>query len=159
MDEHEVHLRVHAAPERMLDRALADTVEAPSHRRVVGALALAAVFVLGIGVGVSGTWLTQPAASMSAGPSELVAQTQSVRLILHAPDAGTVTVAGTWNDWDPTVHRLVPDDGGLFHIDLELPRGHHEYMFVLDGADWVTDRLARLHRDDGFGHRNAVLEI
>jgi hypothetical protein len=32
-------------------------------------------------------------------------------------------------------------------------------MFVVDGSRWVTDPLAPVQRSDGFGNKNAVLQL
>jgi len=82
-----------------------------------------------------------------------------VRLVLYAPDASEVAVAGSFNGWDAGDVRLERTEDGLFHAVIHLPHGRHEYMFVLDGQRWVTDPTAALAVDDGFGNRNAILEI
>jgi hypothetical protein len=71
---------------------------------------------------------------------------------------GSVTVAGTFNGWDPSRTPLERQNG-VWTATLLLPPGTHEYMFVEDGERWVTDPLALQTRDDGFGRANAVLEI
>ena len=42
---------------------------------------------------------------------------------------------------------------------LLLPPDSYEYMFVVDNDTWVSDPLALTTRDDGFGSRNAVLDL
>ena len=41
---------------------------------------------------------------------------------------------------------------------VPLPRGAHEYMFLVDGT-WVTDPAAPETRPDGFGRTNAILRL
>lgn len=156
------HLIVHAAPPALLRRAMAR----PAPRSSMGPVVLAAAAALVVGIGI-GTQLVGPdpePPAERAGPPVLTAandleQPVAVRLVLHAPDAQTVTVAGSWNAWDPNADPLRASPGGLWHGTVVLPRGQHEYMFVLDGSRWVTDTTAQMWRDDGFGHRNAVLEL
>ncbi len=50
-------------------------------------------------------------------------------------------------------------EGGAWVIQLMLPPQTYEYMFVENGQEWVTDPLATQTRDDGFGRRNAVLDL
>jgi hypothetical protein len=81
--------------------------------------------------------------------------------IVHVPsipDVQRVSVAGSFNGWDPT---SVPMhlEGSVWSVVLVLPPGTYEYMFVEDGSRWVTDPLAPMTRDDGFGGRNAVLDL
>ncbi len=83
-----------------------------------------------------------------------------VRLV-YAPTGekvGSVAVAGDFNGWDPQATPLRQRDG-IWTAVLLLPPGDHEYMFVLDGKEWRTDPLALQTRDDGFGRRNAVLDL
>jgi hypothetical protein len=40
-----------------------------------------------------------------------------------------------------------------------MERGEHRYMFVKNGENWVTDPLAAIQQDDGFGNKNAVIYL
>lgn len=82
----------------------------------------------------------------------------AVRFVLHAPEARTVSLAGTFNQWDSGATPLVRSDGGMWSATLVLPAGEHEYAFVVDGARWVPDPAAP-GVDDGFGRRNSVLTL
>jgi hypothetical protein len=83
-----------------------------------------------------------------------------VRLVYVPRDSSvrTVRVTGTFNDWDAQGVPL-QRKGDVWTAVLFLPRGTYEYMFVEDGNRWVTDPLALQTRDDGFGNRNAVLDL
>jgi hypothetical protein len=74
------------------------------------------------------------------------------------PSIRQVQVAGSFNDWDPNATPMRRQDG-VWSTILVLPPGSHEYMFVVDGARWLTDPLAVQTSDDGFGGSNAVLEV
>lgn len=51
-----------------------------------------------------------------------------------------VYLAGEFNDWKPTAHRMDgPDDQGLFTTRLKLNSGIYEYKFVVDGKEWTSD--------------------
>ena len=80
------------------------------------------------------------------------------RLSLSAPQARQVSVAGDFNGWSPEAAPLRRGPGGAWTGEVRLPRGRHQYMFVVDG-EWVTDPAAPVTLDDGFGHRNAVLDL
>jgi 1,4-alpha-glucan branching enzyme len=47
----------------------------------------------------------------------------------------------------------------VWSVTLPLTPGRYEYMFVVDGQRWVSDPAAIEQSDDGFGARNAVLEV
>ena len=74
------------------------------------------------------------------------------------PSIRQVQVAGSFNSWDPSTTPMRRQDG-VWSTILVLPPGSYEYMFVVDGAQWLTDPLAVQTRDDGFGGANAVLEV
>ncbi len=89
-----------------------------------------------------------------------VAGLKMVRLVYSPPqgNVSSVRVAGSFNNWDPdkTPMRL---ENGRWITSLVLPPDNYEYMFVVDENTWVTDPLALTTRDDGFGSKNAVLEL
>jgi anti-sigma factor RsiW len=83
-----------------------------------------------------------------------------VRLVYLPQKAGVkqVSVAGTFNGWDPSTTPM-QREGNVWTALLILPPDTHEYMFVENGQDWITDPLALQTRDDGFGRMNAVLDL
>lgn len=76
------------------------------------------------------------------------------------PDARSVHVVGTFNDWRPgTIALQDLDHDGVWTATVVLPAGTYEYMFVVDGERWVPDHLAdRLVADD-FGRENSVVIV
>ena len=112
---------------------------------LVPALAVAAALVL---------WIARPSA---VGPT--AANVVTVRFVLVAPGAQHVSLAGTFNHWDPRATPLVRSGAGdLWTATLSLPPGQHQYAFVVDGTRWVPDPTAPAV-DDGFGRRNSVLTL
>jgi hypothetical protein len=74
--------------------------------------------------------------------------------------AHTVAIAGDFNGWNPQVNILEDSDGdGIWTGTLKLEPGRYEYMFVLDGEKWFPDPNALRYVKDGFGNKNAILEI
>jgi hypothetical protein len=87
------------------------------------------------------------------GRAAVVAQ-----LRLDAPEARSVQVAGDFNGWRPEATPLRRGEGGAWSVRLPLEPGRrYQYQFVVDGA-WLADPAAPA-ADDGFGGRNAVLEL
>lgn len=76
--------------------------------------------------------------------------------LLEAPGAKEVCLVGDFNGWEVCRTPLRENDPGVWRIRVHLPRGRHEYMFVVDGR-WVTDPRAAMRIDDGFGSQNAVV--
>ncbi|GAG26022.1 unnamed protein product, partial [marine sediment metagenome] len=74
--------------------------------------------------------------------------------------AHTVAIAGDFNGWNPQANILEDSEGnGIWTGTLKLEPGRYEYMFVLDGEKWFPDPNALRYVKDGFGNRNAILEI
>jgi len=82
-----------------------------------------------------------------------------VQFVVDAPTAETVHLVGDFTEWQPTVELEDPDGDGVWAGRVPLLPGVHEYMFVIDGAEWVTDPNAAGYQDDGFGQRNAIVAV
>jgi len=90
-----------------------------------------------------------------------LAQRESVyvRFELYAPHANRVSLAGTFNRWDPAATPLVRvGKDGMWTVTLALPSGQHQYGFIVDGKNWTPDPAAPTV-DDGFGRRNSVVSV
>ena len=130
--------------------------------RMAWAAGLAVIFVLGrftaqVPVGGGPDGFVEPVALASA---EVPVTLRAVRLVFVPDDPAidVVTVAGTFNGWSTSATQM-ERRGDVFVAQVVLPPGSYEYMFVVDGENWVTDPLAMLTRDDGFGRENAVLDV
>jgi len=102
-------------------------------------------------------------ADPAAGSVTTVANTAAtvfVQFSLTAEGAQSVAVAGDFNNWstDSAVLRD-PDGDGVWVGLVPVTPGVHKYMFVVDGAEWVTDPRADGYVDDGFGMRNALIAV
>lgn len=156
------YLLNHRAPDGLVAAALARRRRQRNLKR--RAVALAAAFLLGVGFEAALNVYApppgvNPADRSEAGAAQAGADLVPVRLVYHEDGAHSVSVAGTWNQWSPDAQPLREAREGVFTVDLMLPRGRHEYMFVIDGERWVADPSSPLVRADGFGQENAVLEI
>lgn len=82
-----------------------------------------------------------------------------VRLVLLQPGARSVSVAGDFNGWNPGQTKLERSEGGVWTATIPLKPGRYQYMFVIDGKQWIADPLAAEGAGDGFGAQNAVLDV
>lgn len=82
-----------------------------------------------------------------------------VRLVLLQPGAQSVSVAGDFNGWNPEQTKLERSEGGIWTATIPLKPGRYQYMFVIDGKQWIADPLASEASGDGFGSENAVLDV
>lgn len=104
--------------------------------------------------------------SIPATPAQTIATSTKqeepkvfVRLVLLQPGARSVSVAGDFNGWDPAQTKLERSDGGVWTATIPLKPGRYQYMFVIDGKQWIADPLAPEETTDGFGAQNAVLDV
>ena len=56
-----------------------------------------------------------------------------VDFFCHAPQAKSVALIGDFNEWQPNGHLMTRMPDGGWRIRLELPHGHHQYLFLVDG--------------------------
>lgn len=93
-------------------------------------------------------------------PRAPVATPAGVRFMAWFPEARSVAVAGSFNQWSTSSHALLPADvDGLWTAVVPMPPGTHTFMYVVDGSGWVTPPLADDFADDGFGSRNGVIVV
>lgn len=123
----------------------------------VGAAALLLLVVAGVVARSVRTPASPGADSQSAAVA--MPSTVLVRLVIVQPGAHTVQVAGDFNGWDPARTPLDEVSAGAWAVTIPLQPGRYEYMYVVDGQQWIADPFAVEHKDDGFGSRNAVLDV
>ena len=72
--------------------------------------------------------------------------------------AGTVCVAGTFNNWNPTTKSMHQVGNGHWLKEAFLPPGDYEYCLIVDG-EWIPDPHARESVTNPFGGRNSILKV
>jgi len=94
------------------------------------------------------------------GGSETAARGIRVVFSVRLPEAESVSVIGSFNDWLPEKAVMSrTDEEGVWRLSLPLPSGRYEYAFLVDGRRVVPDPEAVLSREDGFGFRNSILVV
>lgn len=82
------------------------------------------------------------------------------RFVYIDKEATSVSVAGDFSDWNPIELTRKSLNGQQVWTGLvPMDRGEHRYMFIKNGEQWVTDPLAPVQQDDGFGNKNAVIYL
>ncbi len=79
-----------------------------------------------------------PLAMPPRAGADVVATPGGLRFSYAAPNAGSVALAGSFNDWSTTANPMVREEDGTWSTVLRLAKGTHEYKFVVDGQ-WLTD--------------------
>jgi len=75
------------------------------------------------------------------------------------PAAKSAAVAGSFNGWDQKRNPLQKDSNGGWRTTLWLPPGRYEYRFVVDGAQWCNDPVAKESVPNEFGSTNSVIVV
>src|SRR5918912_1494762 len=63
--------------------------------------------------------------------------------------AGVVSVVGTFNDWTPGRHELVPRRNGTRSVSVTLSPGEHRFRYLATGGVWFDDTAADRVDDTG----------
>jgi 1,4-alpha-glucan branching enzyme len=88
-----------------------------------------------------------------------VAHATAVTFRYRAPTpANSVNLAGSFNQWDTGATPMENVDG-VWEVTVDLPPGRHQYKYVVDGSEWITDEWALEFSDDGFGGQNSVVVV
>jgi hypothetical protein len=126
---------------------------------LAGAASLACVALLAAGAVVAGMRSTPTPPAVVATTVAPAPDRVLVRLVIVHPTARTVQAAGDFNGWNPAHTPLEPASNGAWTVTIPLEPGRYEYQFVVDGEQWIADPFAVEQSDDGFGSRNAVLDV
>ena len=77
---------------------------------------------------------------------------------VHAPAAANVSVAGTFNDWEPAAIKLGYNSNGVYTTMVLLPLGRYEYKYVVNG-EWRNGADGSEQTPNAFGTANNVLHV
>jgi len=83
---------------------------------------------------------------------------KAVNFELEAPDAKSVYLAGSFNNWDVVATPMKKDESGLWKTNIKLAPGTYEYLFYVDG-NWQNDPKETEFKENPFGTRNNVLVV
>ena len=84
--------------------------------------------------------------------------TKKVTFEFYAPQAESVEIAATFNNWNPRETVLKKEKDGKWKTTLSLPSGRYEYRFRVDGS-WQNDQRPVECVPNPFGTWNCVLEV
>ena len=85
-------------------------------------------------------------------------QSLPVRFEFTDPQAESVYIAGTFNNWQPDSKRMHAVGNSRWVRDLVLPIGTYEYCLVVDGKS-RPDPLAKETVPNSAGGRNSILKV
>lgn len=81
-----------------------------------------------------------------------------IEFVYEGAAAKNVAVAGSFNNWSASSHRLEKDKSGLWKTALPLGKGKYQYKFVVDG-EWKEDPSNPQNSEDGHGGKNSAIEV
>jgi len=71
-----------------------------------------------------------------------------VDFFCRAPQAKSVFLIGDFNGWQPTAHPMTRMPDGGWVIRMELPHGHHQYQFLVDGLPTLDpNAMGKVHNE------------
>ena len=91
--------------------------------------------------------------TVASGPTVLV------RFVLVNDQAASVSVAGDFNGWNPARTPLKRTGSGAWTVTVPMRPGRYNYMYVVNGQEWIPDPTAGEASLDGFGAENSVLNV
>ncbi len=62
-----------------------------------------------------------------------------VEFTYYDPSAYSVSLAGSFNNWDGRANPMVKDGEGTWRVVVPLSPGKYEYKFVVNGSTWMAD--------------------
>ena len=77
----------------------------------------------------------------------------SIDFSLFAPYNREASVVGEFSDWEPL--SMTKDEGGTFHVSLELEDGDYQYKFRVRSKSWFLDEDAWVDVTDPYATRIA----
>ncbi len=80
------------------------------------------------------------------------------RFVVYLPSAKQAEITGSFTNWENLPLKKT-GGRGYWEITLDLPKGEHRFVYILDGRKRVPDpTVPELERDD-FGGENSILLI
>ena len=83
------------------------------------------------------------AASLPAGRS-----LHHVSFFCEATNAHHISLVGDFNRWNPAATPMNRMPDGRWMASLELPHGHHRYMFLVDGETQLDPKAGGTTRNE-----------
>ncbi|HAH23834.1 MAG TPA: hypothetical protein DCL77_08765 [Prolixibacteraceae bacterium] len=111
---------------------------------------------------VDGKWMIDPANPFITGSgnfqnSFIALKANHIFELNKYPDARTVILAGSFNNWNEDGYKMVKE-GGKWIWPIYLQPGKYTYKFIVDGT-WILDPADKLYDQNEYGTNNSVLWV
>jgi 1,4-alpha-glucan branching enzyme len=74
------------------------------------------------------------------------------------PQAGSVQLAGDFNNWQPAKNPMQKTVDGAWQLKLPLAKGIYRYRLVVDGV-WQQDPNNKMTEPNPYGELNSVVKV
>lgn len=81
-----------------------------------------------------------------------------VDFFCDAPRARSVMLVGDFNGWNRDANPMQRMPDGHWMASLELPHGHHRYVFLVDGKPQLDPNATGIARDD-YNERVSLIAV
>jgi 1,4-alpha-glucan branching enzyme len=96
---------------------------------------------------------------MNKPPSKNKSSKQgSIPFTFPASAAQQVSVAGDFNNWDTKSLPMHKGAEGVWHLNVALRPGRHEYRFIADGV-WLDNPITVQKVVNAMGTENCVITV
>ncbi|HSA31216.1 MAG TPA: AAA family ATPase [Candidatus Omnitrophota bacterium] len=83
---------------------------------------------------------------------------RTMRFTLDAPEARSVYVTGSFNDWSLDEKYRMNLQDGVWSVEVPLKPGSYRYQFIVDGR-WREDPANPEQERNSFGDINSLIEV
>ncbi|KAF1079521.1 MAG: hypothetical protein GQF41_4079 [Candidatus Rifleibacterium amylolyticum] len=77
---------------------------------------------------------------------------------LEHASATKVSIVGSFNDWNKDANPMALENG-TWKARINLKPGKHEYQFVINDTDWITDPKQDKSAENKYEGKNSVIEV
>lgn len=101
----------------------------------------------------------KPAAKAKPAEAGSTAGRKRVKFEIHAKPGSVVAVAGTFSKWKANDYKMEDKAGeGVFTRFVLLPKGRHEYKFIING-EWSVDPNCGEWAPNEHGTLNSIISV
>ncbi|XP_073119224.1 phosphoglucan phosphatase DSP4, amyloplastic isoform X1 [Henckelia pumila] len=81
-----------------------------------------------------------------------------VKLTWYGEDNSSVEISGLDIGWGQRIPLTYDEEHGLWNLHRELPEGHYEYKYIVDG-EWICNEYEPMTSPNKDGHVNNYVEV
>ncbi|MBN1504404.1 MAG: glycogen-binding domain-containing protein [Candidatus Eisenbacteria bacterium] len=79
------------------------------------------------------------ATAVSPCRAEVTKTPSGIQFAYEEPSAGSVSLVGSFNDWNKAADPMTRDQEGVWRVTVALQPGKHEYKFLVNDSNYMAD--------------------